>query len=361
MFIRCLTEQRRRRKGIRFIRESGSSGKSNCNDIMRNLLTIIPILAFSASHGNAQDMPHPKSEREPATGSQSHQISSLKELASSRRRVQSLPQGEPCTSDFDCDSFACARSVADRTAERTCCDLDYVYAGPSLGNVCTNQPPGASCLDNRDELCESFVCVGGVCAADQQEDGDVCDNDQDCISRKCKPDAFGESTLGHCRTRHVDFTKAQAGEACEGRSDCANNVCGLPSLTNATAICCPSGEAASAVCTGQPIGAPCLDPRQLPDNRIPLDICESGYCCVPCGVCKERLETGEECQFDEDCVEGQCAPNGQGARICCPEVTPITGQCAIEVKPTDTSSTMVVGNTTALMATLTLALVSCFV
>ena len=316
---------------------------------MRNLVTLMPILAFSVSNGTAQDMPHPRSERDPATGSQSHQISSLKEPASFR----------PCASDFDCDSFACARSFADRTAERTCCDLDYVYAGPSLGNVCTNQPPGAPCLDNRDELCESFVCVGGVCAAEQQEDGMACDNDQDCISRKCKPATFGESTLGYCRTRHFDFTKAQAGEACEGRSDCANNVCGLPSLTNATAICCPTGEASNAVCTGQPIGAPCLDPRQLPDNRIPLDICESGYCCVPCGVCKERLEAGEVCQFDEDCIEGQCAPNEKGARICCPEglIAPVTGQCAVEVS----SAMTFMPDARIILTTLAIGLMLCFV
>jgi len=373
-------------------------------------LAIVPITAIDAYNelsGNTQDMPHLVSQRAPAT-----------DQTSSHRRGQSLSQGELCTSDFDCDSFACARPSADLTAEKACCDLDYFFTGPTLGNVCTNQPPGASCLNNRDDLCESFVCVDGICAAEQLEDGMECDNASDCISRKCgrKTASLDDSTqvccsggesveiflmgnvcgnqelgapcvegtdgmcvdgmdctLGYCggfvpnpsptpprptqgETGGVDLTKAQAGEACDGRTDCANNVCGLQSLTNVTAICCPTGNSSSAVCTGQPNGAPCLDPRELPDSRIPLDICESGYCCVPCGICKERLEAGEECQFDEDCVEGQCAPDGQGVRICCPEgtVTAVTGQCAVEVKPNDISSAMVAGY---VRMSLTLALI----
>ena len=157
------------------------------------LLAAMPAMVLSGGSKNSfNSVQHgPPSDGAPAAiaGShspdESHQTSSLDELDLSQRRLQSLSQGEPCTSDFDCESFACARSYADPNAENTCCEFDYFFTGPTLGNVCTNQRRGAPCLNNRDELCDSFVCVGGICAPEQLEDGMDCDNDSDCISRKC--------------------------------------------------------------------------------------------------------------------------------------------------------------------------------
>ena len=339
------------------------------------LLTVVPAITLSYDFEySSKSVQHvPPSDGAPATtaGShpdESHQTSSLDKVKLLQRRLQSLSQGEPCISDFDCESFACARASADADAEKTCCEFDYFFTGPTLGNVCTNQPPGAPCLNNRDDLCESFVCVGDVCAAEQLEDGVECDNDSDCVSRKCgrRTATFDDRTqvccaggegvdiflmgtvcgdqalgapciegtdglceggmecmLGYCGGfvpgpspsdgqpsdgQPVGPPKAKAGESCESRRDCENNVCGLESLSTANPICCPNGNATSAVCTNQPNGARCLDPRELRNNNsVPLDICASGYCCIPCGICKERLEAGEECQFDEDCIEGQCA------------------------------------------------------
>ena len=387
----------------------------------KQLIIFGTLPAMALSHGS-EHPPNSAHHAPPSDGApisagshpnESHQTSSLDELdLASQRSLQSLSQGESCTSDFDCESFACARSSADSDAEKTCCEFDYFFTGPTLGNVCTNQPPGAPCLNNRDDLCDSFVCVGGICAAEQLEDGVECDNDSDCVSRKCgrKTATLDDSTqvccsggvgvdiflmgtvcgnqelgapciegtdgmceggmeciLGYCGGfapgpsptdgQPVDIgpPKAKAGESCESRRDCENNVCGLESLSTANPICCPSNNATSAVCTNQPNGARCLDPRELRNNNsVPLDICASGYCCVPCGICKERLEAGEECQFDEDCIEGQCAPNGEGVRICCPggTVTAVTGQCAVDVPSKETSSAMRFGQPSTLSSAL---------
>ena len=391
------------------------------------LLTVVPAIALSYDFQySSKSVQHvPPSDGAPATtaGShpdESHQTSSLDKVKLLHRRLQSLSRGEPCISDFDCESFACARASADSDAEKTCCEFDYFFTGPTLGNVCTNQPPGAPCLNNRDDLCDSFVCVGDICAAEQLEDGMECDNDSDCVSRKCgrRTATFDDSTqvccaggegvdiflmgtvcgnqalgapciegtdglceggmecmLGYCGGfvpgpspsdgQPVGPPKAKAGESCESRRDCENNVCGLESLSTANPICCPSGNATSAVCTNQPNGARCLDPRELRNNNsVPLDICASGYCCIPCGICKERLEAGEECQFDEDCIEGQCAPNGQGVRICCPggTVTAVTGQCAVDVPSKETSSAaMRVGQPGILLSALTFRLIVSFI
>lgn len=396
------------------------------------LLTVVPAITLSYDFEySSKSVQHvPPSDGAPATtaGShpdESHQTSSLDKVKLLQRRLQSLSQGEPCISDFDCESFACARASADADAEKTCCEFDYFFTGPTLGNVCTNQPPGAPCLNNRDDLCESFVCVGDVCAAEQLEDGVECDNDSDCVSRKCgrRTATFDDRTqvccaggegvdiflmgtvcgnqalgapciegtdglceggmecmLGYCGGfvpgpspsdgqpsdgQPVGPPKAKAGESCESRRDCENNVCGLESLSTANPICCPNGNATSAVCTNQPNGARCLDPRELRNNNsVPLDICASGYCCIPCGICKERLEAGEECQFDEDCIEGQCAPNGQGVRICCPggTVTAVTGQCAVDVPSKETSSAaMRVGQPGILLSALTFRLIESFI
>lgn len=350
-----------------------------------------------------------------------------------RRRIQAAAENEPCQSDPDCLNFACARRHADPAAPQVCCESgDYFFTGPTLGNVCTWQEEGADCLNNRDELCLSDVCVDGACAAEPLDDSQSCDNDSDCVSRKCArrtadlDDAAdqvccpggvsieiflmgavcgnqmdgmpcggenglcesGDCSNGYCggfklpsdgdtssnngedgvgggsgiipdvpvgdgdkqnKEPCSDDSECQSsscienvcavtatkedGEACTSSSECVNNACGLQSLNSTDTICCPSGVRYSAICTGQPNGARCLDPRFLPDERIPLDpVCESLYCCANCGFCKARVEAGEPCVFDEDCIDRQCAENDKGERVCCPGgvTTGITGQCAIE-------------------------------
>jgi len=349
-----------------------------------------------------------------------------------RRQLQGASENEPCQSDPDCLNFACARKHADPSSSQVCCDSgDYFFTGPTLGNVCTWQEEGADCLNNRDELCLSDVCVAGKCMAEPLDDLLPCDNDSDCVSRMCgrrtadlddaaeqvccpggvsleiflmgnvcgnQMDGMpcggedglcenGDCTDGYCGgvrlpsndtssdngennngsdsgsneggvgekkndetcgndsecqsgscVDSVCAATKEAGEDCRSASECINDVCGLRSLNNTDLVCCPSGIRYSAICTGQPNGARCLDPRSLPEERVPLDaVCESLYCCASCGFCKSRVDAGEPCQFDEDCIDRQCAENDSGERVCCPGgmTTSITGQCAVETSAAD--------------------------
>eukprot|EP00562_Extubocellulus_spinifer_P001757 CAMPEP_0178474814 /NCGR_PEP_ID=MMETSP0696-20121128/2794_1 /TAXON_ID=265572 /ORGANISM="Extubocellulus spinifer, Strain CCMP396" /LENGTH=1296 /DNA_ID=CAMNT_0020102075 /DNA_START=71 /DNA_END=3961 /DNA_ORIENTATION=- len=177
--------------------------------------------------------------------------------------AQKLDSGEWCWSDFECRNFACAldSATSSSTTQRICCPADdYVFVGPPINaNVCTFQPDGSPCLDNRDELCESFVCIDGTCQPRKVDVGERCDSDSDCRNWSCGKER----------------TEAECIQFCDD----------VLEPDDVPSICCPSGEAIDLgdpwgmVCTGQADGMPCRGEDRL------------------CG------ETGSICQWNSLCEQ----------------------------------------------------------
>jgi len=192
--------------------------------------------------------------------------------------------GEECQEDADCSLGECAFGNYTAAAKAVCCptgtssfisSFDHnVYPKASSANFCRGQPNGAACPINA--LCESGICVFGICEAELRATSASCEENADCTSSVC---AFGVCQAG----------AFAAGEECQEDADCSLGECAFADYTaGAKAICCPTGtssfissfshdvypKASSAnFCRDQPTGSAC-----------PIDaLCESGVCTN--GVC----------------------------------------------------------------------------
>lgn len=308
----------------------------------------------------------------------------------------SLPDGERCNSDAECESEHCSNQICcamgdccqteqdcpmqptavcdekttcqgtrgsqtcsrfrcrarDGVEDDSACDASIVAddCGPYLPVSCTGkadqEPPECadSCKD--DNACDSDAhCEDGECVPDEK-DGEACDNDSQCISGHCNNQLCCKE--GDCCTEASQCSAAQYGNAgtcndpktCQGtrgvpaceRFQCATVEQDDDSACNRNVIADDCGEAPDVKCRGSV------------EQEAPAP-CASGTCggfggsscnaeafCWQ-GECVPDQPNGEGCPDDGACQSGHCGNN-----VCCEagECCENDSQCGATTKCTDT-------------------------
>jgi hypothetical protein len=205
-----------------------------------------------------------------------------------------LNDGMECEESTDCNGGVCA-IYHDAAGKRECCPT-----GKSIilsdGPTCSNRTAGDACENNSNSLCQSNICVQGVCKDSPQKVGAACDNHYDCANWSCAlQTAFPAAPFICCPSGSYMFVP-QPEEVVVRTS---TGVVTSNSLR---------------VCTGQPFGAPCSAGEQEHD-----DLCDSGICIF--GFCRDNRQIpGDACAEDEDCENGVCAfvsLEDGASKVCC--------------------------------------------
>ena len=252
--------------------------------------------------------------------------------------VNQLPAGEACDEASDCIDSACgagpAASPNDCSTSGICVECEHNYectTGRCANCVCASKlgfgspcvetsdcisslcgpPPAADPNDCAiDGLCAEcafdYVCTSGRCdecaCKDLVTHGGVCNEDSDCQSHTCGPGVASEAQdcdiSGHCAECDQDYectsgrcdgcaclAKLANGEACNELNDCTSNLCGAA----------PGSDGKDCALQGE-----CIE-------------CDADYDCATqrCEGCScvARLASGEVCDEDTDCVNGNCLGN----------------------------------------------------
>lgn len=274
-----------------------------------------------------------------------------------------------CEVSSDCEENRCGLSEYSPTAKKTCCPNGLAHVFPVSWTlthqwVCRQLAPGKLCSDDRS--CASGACVQGVCAAERQADGAVCDTSFDCVNRMCGRTEFSatasyeccaggdallldvpwdfvhENMCSHLRAgklcmddrscesgvcvRGMCATSAlEDGETCDKDSSCATGHCGRKEFVeDAPMICCENGDAIKVdpqqtswrnvhewICGQMELGSKCFDDSS----------CQSGVCSL--GTCVDQtVSENMFCDSNQDCTNGRCGRSYLDAEapfICCPE------------------------------------------
>lgn len=274
---------------------------------------------------------------------------------------------QTCNKSAECDKGACARKSASSSAPFICCptgdmtesliidDSTYYY-----DVVCTNMPAGTFCMDDS-SICESRLCIGGVCVAEKREQGETCEQLSDCKSNGC---AKGSASIGapkvccptdrqvlldtdwvcgdmptgtYCNDNRFMCSSQQCIDGfcfadpagllsdyvqCEESSQCQSGACSRASaVISAPLMCCPDGETtygsvegsstSERVCRNMRIGTVCNDIDSM---------CASGLCIN--GICaKNKLDENMACKLGSDCKTNACARPAatfNASHTCCP-------------------------------------------
>jgi hypothetical protein len=112
--------------------------------------------------------------------------------------------GETCdpNDSLDCQNLACGREMLTEGSPFICCPSHSVLRLSAFGstqNFCAGLPLQASCgLQNA--LCESGVCVGGLCQEEKQGIGETCDaaDQVDCANNACGREMYAEGSPFIC-------------------------------------------------------------------------------------------------------------------------------------------------------------------
>lgn len=190
-----------------------------------------------------------------------------------------------CDTDDDCETRTCASDRWDDEGQKVnvCCPSRFASTRiTGFGEYCHSIiPDGFKCPDN--DLCESGICIDGICRASRRDAGKSCAEDDDCITGDCGADRWGDEV---------------------SKQD----------------ICCPARFASTRI-TG--FGDYCHDIIQdgdpCPDTN---GLCQSGLCIG--GVCTRiRVSVGFSCAEDDDCQTDECASDRWGDEankqdVCCP-------------------------------------------
>mmetsp|Transcript_1340 Transcript_1340/g.2185 ORF Transcript_1340/g.2185 Transcript_1340/m.2185 type:complete len:1145 (-) Transcript_1340:63-3497(-) len=220
-----------------------------------------------------------------------------------------LDGGETCGHNFECSSAACAFSsfeFADR--ERVCCvgDARYYYEAPYYNGeyFCERSvASGGRCPsdeNNRDafRICESGICINGLCTDERQADGDVCQNSNDCDSQACGFDSvdFGAREMICCVSEGTVYVS----DGFDYDHYCVRNV---------------------------PLGGKCISATNGREENYYGSggglMCSSGICID--NVCVDsRLEDEEMCNNHGECDSGACGFNSLDfaarEKVCCESI-----------------------------------------
>jgi len=280
--------------------------------------------------------------------------------------------GEICSESRDCQSGACGITAVDSTTTECCARSSVYYYNQSSYQYeyyCDGSVPnGDKCLV--DDMCESRICVGGVCSATRLVAGSNCTESNDCLSYACGRESATATNDVCCPSRSTyDFwnnndrnytsycrrtveldeqclfdDQCQSGicinetqaistcrderldsqSLCYSDSHCKSRYCGYTTygpLQGQNRYCC-AGRAYyveymyeyASFCAGSiPEGEKC------DINRYGEGLCSTGICVG--GVCAaERLPYGEQCEVRSDCQTRACGANSfgyGGDKICC--------------------------------------------
>lgn len=196
-------------------------------------------------------------------------------------------EGEPCGSDFECDTLRCS------TGALTCDDLRCLPPRQT-SHACTRDggcPLGDYCHEG---VCARIPVTGAPCPTGRCGSGD------------------------YCSTQHVCRPRGDAGDPC-ARAASGGDTC-APGL-----VCTDPGGGAPASCTpGAPLGASC---------DITTTPCASGLRCDNTNVCVLPGLEGDSCASEEDCVGGFACADDLCTRQpllgapCSLDVPCLVGQC----------------------------------
>lgn len=179
---------------------------------------------------------------------------------------------------------------------------------------------------------ETDVDCGGVCGA-TCEDGEQCAEDDDCVSNYCDhetktcttPSCDDEMQNGD--ESDIDCggscgANCQEGQRCDDDGDCASQICDPDALVCVTPDQCDNGvldEGETGVDCGGVCGATCMNGELCDDDGD----CKSGYCDVDTmtcenPTCEDGVENGNETDADCVCVAAECkaAPEDNMCQSC---------------------------------------------
>ena len=223
------------------------------------------------------------------------------------------------------DSSSVPGTTYDASAAAGC--LDAFKAALQSCNKFTDDTTGAAC---------SHLFVGSVPL------GGACQNQTDCASGNCLPDANGQATV--C-VAGSDGPHAQAGAACNGEcvtsngsTDCsgsastgdpgASGICYASDglfCSSQTGVCTtfaqlgqacePQGCVAGAFCAG----GMCVVQRDSGSCSDAQDACSAkSYCDFTTNQCLPRKADGAACDESSDCLSDECTDSSSvpGASVC---------------------------------------------
>ncbi len=279
----------------------------------------------------------------------------------------SCGDGQGCGSDEDCASGRCDADENECVPNPTCADGEKngdetdVDCGGGCPNNCDDGEgcedgddcvsgqcdpdtmtcdPSGDCSDGMQNGDETDVDCGGSCKLDC-DDGDGCEDGDDCISTICDPKTMTCTPAGDCTdgVQNGDESDIDCGgtvcdacpdgDGCDDDADCASGVCDEPNM-----VCLPpacddgvvNGDETDVDCGGS-CPADCDDGEDcLADDDCTSQICDPGSntCAsrscndgvqngdetdVDCGgTCPTDCDDGEDCLVGEDCVSQVCDP-----------------------------------------------------
>eukprot|EP00977_Amphora_coffeiformis_P017950 scaffold6030_cov199-Amphora_coffeaeformis.AAC.14 len=175
-----------------------------------------------------------------------------------------LPDGSPgCEEHIDCASGTCSGSSVEEAEQKVqCCasghSLSFANDKADLGRtwVCTGQPEGATCFDDR--LCASGVCLLNICASGKQDETMPCERHTHCQSGGCgilapqaNPSCCPYASTVQDKDGNTYCAGLDAKRLCSFDDVCAESTCALELHSLETrSICCPSGGKIKAVKPG---------------------------------------------------------------------------------------------------------------
>ena len=283
--------------------------------------------------------------------------------------LEDLPMGLQCDEDTDCTSDNCGAapsgddfciSAKDDCAlddgdsvdagynlclegDRWTCAGDDVWTTTDCADECGLFKAVDSCQDGecdacpaqctQDSDCDQGAHCDEVCIQDLP-DGDLCDEDSDCISVHCSGGfccADGDccQIADDCGQGYSEAVKCNEISQCQGfriDAECTNFTCASKLAEDDSACVAdleadPCGPYLSTFCTGQEDQqAPACKSSCAEDGE-----CDDGYHCDD-GACTPDVDLGADCDEDSDCANELCH-NGRCCQEACSTDGCLTGQC----------------------------------
>lgn len=245
--------------------------------------------------------------------------------------------GEPCEEDYHCDYGYCdeGTNLCGRIDGETCNYREQCQSEYCDSSNYTCQPKkelGQDCIENSEcesgacDYWNSRVCVAECDAQGQCESGHYCDGSYciELLDDEAQCDYDGQCASGLCQS-WICSQPPQFGDACSHAGDC-------PARGYCDEGICEEQKWPGEACSGQ---ASCIAPSRCLDEvcvAIPLqcsaasvgehcslwEVCDdSTFCDVEDDYrCAPRLEAGEVCTAQGQCVEGHYCDQSSFQPIC---------------------------------------------
>lgn len=233
--------------------------------------------------------------------------------------------GPPARASLDA---ACAPVLVAEVALGAACASDGLPCadgeGVCGGGSCTARPEeGAECASLGDGEAGSacrlgLLCVGGRCRRAPIEEGDACDEDEQCApTLRCRG--------GRCGRTADEGEACDARVPCRGANECRNGTCAPGTPEACTEPGQPEVCGVESLC-GAPPMMTCEALAALGEECSGADTCAEGAYCDPSSSrCEALPASGAPCGDDAHCAAGlACSP---GTGLCAP--APVAGEpCA---------------------------------